>query len=141
MHNNEITQAQVLAFLLFLASAILLRKLLHSFRHLISIMASYDKLNSMARESKITHFVHRNHLICLPSFQTHPSHFINSAFVNETQVPTVPPYIIRNKICILWKSQGSEELIMLTEWFSKFGDFQNLIFQCLYTENTPNCSF
>lgn len=68
MHNNEITQAQVLLFLLFLASAIFLWKRIHSFCLLISIRASYDKPNSVGRESKITYFVYRNNPICLLSF-------------------------------------------------------------------------
>lgn len=68
MHNNKITQAQVLPILLFLASAILPWKHFHSFCHLINIMASYDKPNSMSRESKIICFVHKSNHTCLPSF-------------------------------------------------------------------------
>lgn len=73
-------------FLLFLASAILPWKHIHSSCHLISIMASYDKPKSVGRESKITYFVRKNNLICWPSFQTHLSHFINSVSENQTKV-------------------------------------------------------
>lgn len=67
-------------FLLFFTSAILSEKHIHSCCHLVIIRTSYEKPNSLSRESKITYFVHRNNLICLPSSQTHHlSHFINSS--------------------------------------------------------------
>lgn len=68
MHNSKITWAQVLPFLLFLASAVLPWKHVHSFCHPISTKANINKPKSMSSESKITYFVHKNNLIYLPSF-------------------------------------------------------------------------
>lgn len=115
-----------LFLLLFLASAILPWKHIHSSCHLISIMASYDKPKSVGRESKITYFVRKNNLICWPSFQTHLSHFINSVSENQTKVQL--HWIILNKICILWKSQWSQYLIMLREIAFQIGRFLKLYF-------------
>lgn len=84
MHNNKITQAQVLPFLLFLASAILPWKHIHLFCHLIIIMASYDKPNRLGRESKITClFAEIIASVCL-LLQTPLSHFTIS--LSETQM-------------------------------------------------------
>lgn len=86
MHNNKITQAQVLPFLLFLASAILPWKHIHLFYHLIIIMASYDKPKRLGRESKITClFTEIIVSVCL-LLQTPLSHFTISFSETQTEV-------------------------------------------------------